>query len=233
MTSTTIIMTKVIGSNNAEWATEMALLLAPKQVYGIIKGYGNKPEEPAANAIATGKAAFKDWMNCHGVARLNILLGMELRMQVEYMVVDDAKTLWEKPVSAYQSTLKLNIFELMEDVWCIKLQDCRDFDNYESRIDGYVQDYNLWAGPMTNDTDTADTNANAKIIAMMSPHEHIFYLLPGIPTYNKWKVFLDLMIDKNTTKSAMPKEIITKLVEKEAAIKRENGLSPDALLYAK
>jgi hypothetical protein len=69
MTSTTIIMTKVIDSNYAQWATEMALLLAPKQVYGIIKGYDNKPEEPAANATATGKAAFQDWNNHHSVAR--------------------------------------------------------------------------------------------------------------------------------------------------------------------
>ena len=33
--------------------------------------------------------------------------------------------------------------------------------------------------------------------------------------------------------TAMPKEIITKLVEKEAAIKRENVLAPEALLFAK
>jgi len=41
------------------------------------------------------------------------------------------------------------------------------------------------------------------------------------------------MMDKNATMTATPDEIVTKLVEKEAAIKRENGLPPEALLFAK
>jgi len=41
------------------------------------------------------------------------------------------------------------------------------------------------------------------------------------------------MMDKNATMTAKPDEIITKLVEKEAAIQREKGLAPDALLFAK
>ena len=40
-------------------------------------------------------------------------------------------------------------------------------------------------------------------------------------------------MDKNTTMSATPDEIVTKLVEKQAAIKRENGLALEALLFAK
>jgi len=51
-------------------------------------------------------------MNCHGVARSTILLGMELRIQAEYSVVDHAKTLWQKLASALKSKLKLNIFEI-------------------------------------------------------------------------------------------------------------------------
>ena len=48
----------------------------------------------------TKKTSFKERMNRHGVARSTILLGIEQQIQVEYMVVDDAKTLWEKLVSA-------------------------------------------------------------------------------------------------------------------------------------
>jgi len=40
-------------------------------------------------------------------------------------------------------------------------------------------------------------------------------------------------MDKNATMTATPDEIVTKLVEKEAAIKRENGLAPEALPFAK
>jgi len=146
----------------------MALLLEQKQVYAIIKGYYDKQEEPAPNATATEKAAFKDWMNRYGVTRSTILLGMEPRIQSEYTVVEDAKMLWKKLTSAYKSTLKLNIFKIREDLWGIKLQDCRDVDNYALQINWIVKNYNLCAGPTTNDTDAADTNVNAKTIAKMS-----------------------------------------------------------------
>jgi len=202
-------------------------------VYGIIKGYDAKPEEPAANATATEKAGFKDWMNCHGVARSSILLGMEPRIQAEYTVVDNAKTLWEMLASAYKAKLKLNMFDIREDLWSIKLQDCGDVDNYASQIDWKVMDYNLCTGPTTADTDTADTNANAKTIAKMSEHEHIYYLLRGVPWNDQWKGFLELMMDKNTRMTATPDEIVTKLVEKEAAINTENGLAPEAVFFAK
>jgi len=213
----------------------MALLLEQKQVYGIIKGYDDKSEEPAANATATEKAAFKDWMNHHGVARSTILFGMEPRIQAEYTVVEDVKTLREKLASAYKSKLKLNIFEIREDLWSIKLQDCADVDNYASRNNRNNKDYNLCAGPTapsTTDPDAADTDS-AKTIAKMSEQEHIFYLLRRVPRNDEWKVFLELMMDKNVTITALHDEIVTKLVEKEAAIKRQNGLAPEALLFAK
>jgi hypothetical protein len=130
------------------------------------------------------------------------------------MVVDDAKTLWGTVASAYKSTLKLNIFEIREDLSRIRLQDCEDVDIYASRIDREVKDLNLCAGPIAPSnagTDAADTDANAKTITAMSEQEHIVYLRRGIT----------------------PNEIVTKLVEKEAAIKRENGLAPEAQLFAK
>jgi len=68
-------------------------------------------------------------MNLHGVARSTILLGMEPRIQAQYTVVKDVKTLWEKLASAYQLKLKLNIFEIREDRLCIKLQNCEGIDN--------------------------------------------------------------------------------------------------------
>jgi hypothetical protein len=157
-------------------------------------------------------ASIKDWMNRHGVARSTILLGMELRIQVEYTVVDDAKTLQVKLASANKSKLKFNIFEIREDLWSIKQQDCGDVDNYASRIDWKVNDYKNCAGPMTTDTDATDTDS-AKTIAKMSEQEHIFYLLHGIGRNDKWKVFLELIMDKNAKMTVTPDEIVTKLVE--------------------
>jgi len=147
----------------------MALLLEQKQVYGIIKGYNDKPEEPAANATATEKAASKDWMNHHGVARWTILLGREPRIQAEYTVVDDVKTLCQKLASAYKSKLKLNIFEIREVLGSIRLQHCGDVDNYALRIDRNVKDYTLCAGPTAPSNTDIDANTDiAKTIAKIS-----------------------------------------------------------------
>jgi hypothetical protein len=88
-------------------------------------------------------------------------------------------------------------------------------------------------GPTTNDSDGADTDATAKTIAKMSEQEDICYLLRRIPRNDKLKVLLELMMDKNGTMTATPDEIVTKLVEKEAPMKRENWLAPEALLFAK
>jgi len=40
------------------------------------------------------------------------------------------------------------------------------------------------------------------------------------------------MMDKNTRMTATPDEIVTMLIKKEAEIKREIGLAPEALLFA-
>ena len=66
-----ITVTTFNVTNYPQWATEMALLLEQKQLYGIIKEYNDKPEEPAQKATATEKAAFEDWMNFPGVCQIN------------------------------------------------------------------------------------------------------------------------------------------------------------------
>jgi len=106
----------------------MALVLEQKHVYGNIKGYDDRLEEPAATVTGTEHTAFKDFMNRHDVTRSTILLGMEPRIQGEYMVLEDAKTLWEKLVSAHMSKFKLDIFQMTEDVWSIRLLDSGDID---------------------------------------------------------------------------------------------------------
>jgi hypothetical protein len=121
----------------------MAQLLEQKHMYGMLNGYHDKPEQPAPNATATEKAPFNNSMTRHGVARMTILLGMKPRFHVEYMVVTDATMLWEMLASVYRSMLNLNIFEMKEDHWSIKLQDCRDVGNYRLRINWKVQHYNL------------------------------------------------------------------------------------------
>ena len=85
-------------------------------------------------------------MNPQGIGRLDILLGMEPRIQAEYTIVKNAKTFWEQRAAAYKSKLKLNIFQSTEEFLSMKVHNCRDDDNDESQIDRDVKDDNLCTG---------------------------------------------------------------------------------------
>jgi hypothetical protein len=103
-------------------------------------------------------------------------------------------------------------------------------------MDWKVREYNLCAAPialLNVGAVAADNIANAMTIAQLSVQEHIVYHLRAMPTNDEWKVFLELIMNKNAKMTATPNEIITKLVGNDAAIKRENGLAPEALLFAK
>jgi hypothetical protein len=145
----------------------------------ILKRYDKKPEEPAANGTATANGTFQDWINRQGVASLTIVLGIELGINEEYMVIENAEMHWEMLVSLYKSMLKLNIFEIRKDLWSMKVQNSDDVDNYASRIVGIVWDYSMWARQMTTGTEAADMNS-ATTIAKMSKQEHIIYLFRRI-----------------------------------------------------
>jgi hypothetical protein len=144
------------------------------------------------------------------------MISMEPRIQVKYTVVKDAKTRGDKLASAYKSKLDFNIFMIGEDIGSIRLPDCGDVNNYALRIDWIVKDYTLCTGPLT--TDTATEMDFAKTITKMGEQEHIFYLLHGIPRNDEWKCFLELMMDKNTTMTAIPDAIVSKVVDKNAVI---------------
>jgi hypothetical protein len=119
---------------------------------------------------------------------------------------------------------KINVFQIRVELLWIRLQDCDDVETYALRIDQKVKDYNLCSEPLTSDV---------KTLAKMTDGERMFYLLRRIPRNDDWQLFLELMMDKHATATLTPDEIVIKLVEKEATIKRENALAQEALLFAK
>jgi hypothetical protein len=82
MGSTMIVISMFNVTNQAHWATMLALLLQQNRVDCNVKGYDDKLEQPAANATTTKKAAFKEWINQHGLARLTILVRIKQRIHV-------------------------------------------------------------------------------------------------------------------------------------------------------
>ena len=177
MTSTAISIAKFNGSNYKQWSGEMALLLEQKQVYGIVTGEDERPEDPAEDATAAEKlahrAAVKDWVKQHGTARSTILFSKEPRLQASYMEITDARTLWEKLATAYKAKLKFNVFQIQDKLLGIRLEDCDDVDTYALRIEQKVKDYNLCSEPLSSDVTRNSTK--------MTNMAHVFDLLHGIP----------------------------------------------------
>ena len=234
--STAITIAKFNGSNYKQWAGEMALLLEQKQVYGIIEGYDERPELPGDGATEKQKEAHREWMKQHGIARSTILLGMEPRLQSEYVEIRDAKKLWETLAESYKKKLELNVFDIREDLYNMKLEGSGSMDSYAFAVNQKVNDYNLCASPGIKgpeSTQAAAGTASMEAIPKMSQQEHVFYLLRGLPRNDDWKVFIEIMRDKDGTISMKPEEVVTKLLAQEAAIERDRGLSPETLLFAK
>jgi len=190
MTSTAISIAKFNGLNYKQWSGEMALLLEQKQVYGIVTGEDVRPEdlaEPDATAAEklAHRAAFKDWVKQQGTARSTILLGMEPGLQASYREITDARTLWEKLVTAYKAKLKLNVFQIQEELLGIRLEDCDDVGSYALWIDQKVKDYNLCSESSTSSSDATRT------FAKMTDEVHAFYLLCGILRNEDWQFFYE------------------------------------------
>jgi len=76
----------------------MILHVKQRQVFENINAYNKNLKELAANVTMTEKAGFKGWINCHGVARLTVQLGMESRIPtkstIPNSIVIHRYTLW-------------------------------------------------------------------------------------------------------------------------------------------
>ena len=98
MTSTAISIAMFNWLNYKQWSREMALLLEQQQVYSMVTGEDERPEdlvelnETMAEKFAH-RAAVKDWVKEHGTVRSKILLGIEQWLQILYMQITDAQTL--------------------------------------------------------------------------------------------------------------------------------------------
>jgi hypothetical protein len=93
---------------------------------------------------------------------------------------------------------------------------------------------NLSAGQTATLTTASCTDMDtAKTIANTGKQDDIIYLICMIPNPNEFNIFLELMIDKNATTTAMLDIMFTKLVQPDAAMKLEYTVAPDALLIAK
>jgi hypothetical protein len=182
---------------------EIEILLEQKQVLGIVDGTEEAPEDATEP---------KSWKKQHGIARSTILLAMDRSLQQQYGVQKDAKALWDQLKEDYKSKVKLNVWAFRDEKSAVRLSDCESVQEDASKIQSYVNDFNLSA-----DTDTRSSTGSGT----MPKREHAYYLMKGIPKDDDWRFFTQLMYDKIDTLADKPEEIVTKMTAHKARHQQE------------
>jgi len=209
--STAITIKKFDGTDYKSWSLEVEILLEQKQVLGIVDGTEEAPEDATE---------LKSWKKQDGIARSTILLAMERLLQQQYGVQKDAKALWDQLNEDYKSKVKLNVWALRDEMSAVRLSDCENVQEYASKIQSYVNDFNLCA-----DTDRSSTGSGP-----MPKSEHTYYLMKGVLKDDDWRFFTQLMYDKIDTLADKPEEIVMKMKAHEERQQQEIHLESIELL---
>jgi len=209
--STAISIKKFDGTDYKSWSLEVEILLEQKQVLSIVDGTEEAPEDATE---------LKSWKKQHGIARSTILLAMERSLQQQYGVQKNAKALWDQLREDYKSKVKLNVWALRDEMSAVKLSDCENVQEYSSKIQSYVNDFNLCAD---SDSSTGGT---------MPKSEHTYYLMKGVPKEDDWRFFTQLMYDKIDTLADKPEVIVTEMKAHEARLQKEDD-SEVAAMFSK
>jgi len=164
---TAISITKLHGMDCQSWCLEIEILLKQKQVLSIVDG-----TEEALDA--NDGTEFEAWKKQHETAWLTILLAMERSLQPQHGIQKDAKTLWNQLKEDYKSKVKLNEWALRDEMLAVMLSDCKNVQEYASKIQEYVKSFNHWAESSTS---------------TMPKCEHCYYLMQGLPKDDNWRFF--------------------------------------------
>jgi hypothetical protein len=70
---------------------------------------------------------------------------MERSLQQQYGVQKDAMVLWDQLKEDNKSKLKLNVWGLQDEMSAVRLGECENVQDYPSKIQGYVNNFNLGA----------------------------------------------------------------------------------------
>ena len=94
----------------------------------------------------------------------------------------------------------------------VGLSHCENVQEYSSKIQSYVNDFNL----------CADSNSSSTGSSTMLKSEHTYYLMKGIPKDDHWRFFTQLMYDMIDTLADKPEEVVTKMKAHEPQLQKED-----------
>jgi hypothetical protein len=127
-----------------------------------------------------------------------ILLAMGRSLQQLYGIQKDAKALCDQLKEDYKSKMKLNVSALRDDMSAAKFSNCENVQEYASKTQGHVNDFDLCANSSTGN-------------GTMPKNEHSYNLIQSIPKDEDWRFFTQLMYDKIDTLADKWDEIVTKM----------------------
>jgi len=102
----------------------------------------------------------------------------------------------------------------------VRLGDCENVPNYASKIQGYVNNFNL----------CADSDSSTGGGGMMPKSEQTYYLMKGVLKDDDWRFFTQLMYDKINTLPNKPEKIVIKMKAHEVWQQHEVDLESIKLL---
>jgi hypothetical protein len=131
--STAISIKKFDRTDYKSWSLEVEILLEQKQVLGIVDGTEEAPEDATE---------LKSWKQQHEIAQPSSLLAKERSLQQQYGVWNDPKALWYQLKEDYKSNVNLSVWALRDDMSAVRWSDCENVQEYASKIQSYVNDFN-------------------------------------------------------------------------------------------
>jgi hypothetical protein len=84
--------------------------------------------------------------------------------------------LWDQLKENDNTKVKLNVWALQDGMSAVRLSDCENVQEYASRIQSYVNHFNLCA-----DTDSSTGSGT------MPNSEETYYLMKGVPKADDWR----------------------------------------------
>jgi hypothetical protein len=202
--STAISIKKFHVTYYKSWSLEIKILLEQKQVLTIVNGTEEAPN-------AKDRTEYKAWNKQHGITRSTILLAMERSLHQQYGIQKNAKALWDQLKEDYKSKVKLNVWALRDVMSAVRLSDCEDVQEYSSKIQRCINDFNLCA--ITNSSSTGS--------GTMPKSEHTYYQMKGVLKDDDWRFFTQLMYDKIDNLADKQEEVVTNMEAHKARLQKE------------
>jgi len=147
---------------------------------------------------------------------------MEMSLQLQCDIQKYANMQWDQLKEDNKSKMRLSVWPAQDEMSAVRFSDCENVQEYSSKIQSYVNDFNLCA-----DTDSSSTGCGT-----MAKSEHTIYLIQGVPKDTDRTIFTQLIYHKIDTLAEEEEEIIVKMKANKVRLQKEDD-SEVAALFSK